>query len=141
MVAYTGTPIFEQALGSVGVPTLVAVKFNFTAATLTTADTFTVDAFAQNGIEVPVQTLQMWLTTTAASPTGLAMQVGNADAPDGFLVPTAFTAGQVNNRLGLGSLIGKPIRKRAVTMNVTTNASAAYTGDIVLSFLTVLNRN
>jgi hypothetical protein len=134
MAAYTGTLLGTNELGRPGDLALVRGKFTFAAATLVGADTFSIDMFTQNGIEVPVQILGFRIFSSTTTPASLVMRVGNAGDNDGFMIATGMTATGQLVRSGSGDLVGTRVSNKTVTMGVTVDAGAAYTGDLVLEF-------
>jgi hypothetical protein len=135
MAAYTGSIVGTNALGRPGELSVVTGKFTFSAATLATTDTFTAELFTQNGVEVPVEILGFEIFSTVATPASLIASVGNSDDADGFMIATGFTQTLQMVRHGNGALIGTRIKNKTVSMTVTVDAGAAYTGDLVLKFL------
>jgi hypothetical protein len=135
MAAYTGTLLGTNSLGRPGDLGVVRGRFTFAAATLVTADTFSIDLFTQNGIEVPVEVLGVTVSSSTTTPASLTMRVGNSGVNDGFMIATGMTGTGQLVRKGQGSLVGTRVLNKTVTMGVTVDAGAAYTGTLDLEFL------
>jgi hypothetical protein len=137
MVAYTGTLTSSatQLGNSTADLSIVTGRFTFTAATLATTDTFSIDLFTQNGITVPVYVFGFRIFSTTTTPASLVATIGNSDNAAGFITTKALTETGQMVRCGDGALIGTRINNKTVTITVTTSAGAAYTGDLILEFL------
>lgn len=137
MAAYTGsldTP--ANQLGYSGKLTVVRAKFTFSSATLATTDTFTASSiFTQNGIDVPVIVRGVTFFSSTTTPASLQLSVGNSDDADGYIAAVAVTETGQAVRKGAGDLVDTRVTNSGVTMTVTNNAGAAYTGDLFIEFL------